>query len=56
MKIKVDNTKCTGCGKCVDVCRFGAIAIKDGKAKINEKGCRMCGICIRVCPAKALDF
>ncbi|SCH34579.1 MULTISPECIES: RnfABCDGE type electron transport complex subunit B [unclassified Romboutsia] len=41
---------CLGLGTCKDVCKFGAITIKDGIAIIDENKCVMCGKCIEVCP------
>ncbi|QJA07946.1 Fe-S cluster domain-containing protein [Romboutsia sp. CE17] len=41
---------CLGLGTCKDVCKFGAITIKDGVAEIDEEKCVMCGKCIEVCP------
>jgi len=32
--VKIDEEKCTGCGKCVAPCAEGAIQIIDGKAKV----------------------
>lgn len=46
---------CTGCGACVDVCPFGAIEMKDGKAVITE-ACRACGQCVDVCPVGAIKM
>ncbi len=51
--IKVIYEKCTLCKKCIEVCPFGAIEIKDNKIFINEK-CTLCGLCIKNCPEKAL--
>lgn len=41
--------KCTGCGKCVEVCKVGATKIVDGKAVIDYDKCVMCGRCVAVC-------
>jgi MinD superfamily P-loop ATPase len=38
---------CTGCGKCEELCRFGAI--KNGK--VNPYECEGCGVCEAFCPA-----
>ncbi len=51
--IKIIYEKCTLCKKCIDVCPFGAIEIKDNKIFINEK-CTLCGLCVKNCPEKAL--
>ena len=53
MIIKIDEKKCTGCGKCVAPCAEGAI---NGKAKvISEELCDGMGFCIGVCPEGALS-
>ncbi len=44
---------CIGCGKCVNICPFGAISLVNGKAVISS-ACTMCGACIPQCPVKAL--
>jgi electron transfer flavoprotein alpha subunit len=44
---------CTGCGACLQVCPFGAIETRDGKAFITE-ACRACGQCLDVCPVSAI--
>lgn len=41
---------CLGLGTCKNVCKFGAITIKDGIAIIDEEKCVMCGKCIEACP------
>ncbi len=52
--IKIYLEKCIGCGKCVTVCPFGAIEMKNKKAIVNEK-CTLCGACIEVCPVNAIE-
>jgi len=55
-KIKVNKSKCAGCGACVSICSHGAIEIgKDGKAAINEEKCQNCGKCKEVCPFDAIE-
>jgi electron transfer flavoprotein alpha subunit len=44
---------CTGCGACLQVCPFGAIETRDGRAFITE-ACRACGQCLDVCPVSAI--
>lgn len=53
MFIKVDIEKCTGCGMCINLCAFSAIAIKDDVAFITED-CTVCGACIESCPESAI--
>jgi len=50
---EIDLEKCTGCGKCVEVCKVGATKIVDGKAVIDYSKCVMCGRCVAVCPEAA---
>ncbi|MBT7283046.1 MAG: 4Fe-4S binding protein [Elusimicrobiaceae bacterium] len=46
---------CIGCGKCVPVCPFGALSLKDGKIVVSS-ACTMCGACIKECPVQALEM
>lgn len=54
---------CIGCGKCAEVCRFGAVSF-DGPANdviaktyiIDPVACEGCGLCAHFCPAGAVDF
>lgn len=60
---EVNETNCTGCGKCVSVCPVEALTLvsahdsrspKRKIAKLDEDLCLGCGICVRVCPTKAI--
>ena len=53
MAIKVDETKCTGCGICVDACHVGAITV-DHVAKIDTETCVGCEACVSECPSGAI--
>jgi pyruvate formate lyase activating enzyme len=46
---------CTKCGKCVDVCEFGAISLVP-QIKIKRRLCTNCGKCVEVCPYGALSM
>jgi len=50
----VDRTRCTGCRRCVDFCRYGALAYTSAGLMILPKNCHSCGGCILVCPEQAL--
>jgi len=46
----IDEDKCTECGLCQELCRFGAI--KD--FKVDPLSCEGCGFCYQVCPVDAI--
>jgi len=56
----VNTDACTACGKCLDACPYGAIAMTslDGRevAVISETGCKGCGGCVPMCPEDAIDL
>lgn len=53
--IEIDESKCDGCGQCVTACAEGAIAIRDGKARlVSEVYCDGLGACVGHCPQGAL--
>ncbi len=45
---------CTACGKCRDICRFGAVARFGEKMMFFTDMCHGCGGCFAVCPHGAL--
>jgi len=45
----VEDTKCTGCGACVEVCPEEAIRLEGDKASIDRSLCDSCGGCLEVC-------
>lgn len=50
----VNLEKCTGCGRCREICRFNAIAVLKKKARIYPELCHSCGGCALVCPTGAI--
>ncbi len=52
-KAEIIKEKCIQCGRCIEVCRFGAIS--DG-FDIDEIKCEGCGSCFHQCPAGAVLF
>ncbi len=51
---QVDVSKCTGCGKCGDVCQYSAIVCINKKVLTFPELCHGCGGCMLLCPEKAI--
>ena len=52
--------ECTGCGACVAVCPYDAIALEVGetgvsRAQVSEIKCKGCGCCVASCPSGAMQ-
>ena len=55
--IRIDESKCNGCGACASACHEGAIAIEEGKARLmREDYCDGLGDCLPACPTGAITF
>ena len=57
--LALDDAKCLGCGKCIEVCPHGVFALAAGKTGYtvrlaNRDACMECGACALNCPAQAL--
>lgn len=50
----LDLSRCTGCGKCAEICEFNCIAIVKKRAVIFPDICHSCGGCSLVCPEKCI--
>jgi MinD superfamily P-loop ATPase len=50
----VDETKCTHCGKCAEVCQYHAIVVLGQKTLVFPQLCHGCGSCTVQCPEKAI--
>jgi heterodisulfide reductase subunit A len=56
----VDEALCQGCGRCEEICEFGAplVSLNSGLvpvSSINEAMCKGCGACAVVCPTGAIS-
>lgn len=60
VEAKINLEKCTGCGECIQECRFLAINEKDTdegiKYEIDPVVCEGCGVCGIVCAFDAVDI
>jgi len=52
---RVDEDKCTYCGKCAEVCVFNAIAVLGNHVLTFPQLCHGCGACSYLCPEKAIS-
>lgn len=56
-RIRIDEALCRTCGKCVDVCPFGAVHLPaagaEGPVILEPALCRGCNLCTGVCPTGA---
>jgi len=50
------ESKCIGCGQCVDICPVQACELTDEGIVTNQELCDSCGQCAEVCPAKATEM
>jgi len=52
----IDASRCTGCGTCAEMCRFGAVVRNGAVSRINPLRCEGCKVCVAFCPEHAIDF
>ena len=50
----VDDKLCNGCRKCVDFCKFNALAYINSKLIVFEEVCHSSDGCTIICPEKAI--
>ena len=56
VSLSYDAARCTGCGRCVEVCPQQVFAIEDRRAvMVDRDRCIECGACAGNCPAGALS-
>jgi len=49
----IDPERCTGCGTCREVCRYGAVS---EDFVIDPIACEGCGVCVHFCPQEAIEL
>ncbi len=60
--VVVDAARCSGCGKCLGRCSFGALGLvpapgangRNAVAKVSVDACRACMACVGACPSGAI--
>lgn len=54
-KARVDAALCTACGRCLSICRFGALSADGGgKAGVDPLSCEGCDFCFHICEEGAI--
>lgn len=54
-ELLVRRARCTGCGRCVDVCSPRAIELAEDAIRIDRSRCDLCLKCANVCYAEAIE-
>ena len=54
--MKACTTSCIACGMCERTCKFDAIHVVDGVARVDYDKCKGCGMCAQKCPKKIILF
>jgi Na+-translocating ferredoxin:NAD+ oxidoreductase subunit B len=55
-RARVDEKKCTDCGKCIAVCNLMAHCMAGKRHTFDAARCVGCGLCLKVCKAAAIDM
>lgn len=50
----INHENCNGCRKCIDFCKFNALAFVNEKVILFDEICHSCGGCALLCPSKAI--
>jgi NAD-dependent dihydropyrimidine dehydrogenase PreA subunit len=54
--LKINSEKCTGCGRCIEVCPHAVFEMQDKRSRINSlDNCMECGACAQNCVFGALS-
>ena len=54
--IKACQNGCLGYGECVKACKFDAIHVINGVARVDRSKCVGCGQCVAACPQKLIEL
>ena len=53
--MKVCEVSCIGCKKCENTCKFDAIHVEGGVARIDYDKCKNCKMCAKACPRSCIE-
>jgi ferredoxin len=54
---RIEDERCTACGRCARRCPFGAITLTtDERPQLEPASCRGCGLCSTTCPEGAVEM
>jgi NAD-dependent dihydropyrimidine dehydrogenase PreA subunit len=53
---RLEPSRCRGCGRCLEVCAFGALRLEARTLRVDAQVCMGCGVCADRCPAGALTL
>ena len=51
----IDISRCTACGRCIEICPVKVISFRGDQVVINQKQCINCYRCLYECPEKAIQ-
>jgi MinD superfamily P-loop ATPase len=51
---EVDETRCSGCRKCAELCAYNALVVIGTRVLVFPHMCHGCGGCTLICPEKAI--
>ncbi|MGB2727615.1 MAG: 4Fe-4S binding protein [Halobacteriota archaeon] len=54
--VLIDDSKCTMCNACVNMCSTNALSKEENKINFVYGRCIACGLCERACPEEAIDL
>lgn len=53
--LEMQMARCTGCGRCLEVCPHQVFSFAEHKARITDgNACMECGACAKNCPEDAI--
>lgn len=54
--VMIDETRCSGCGACVNICPHDTLTLVNGRAMVTGDDSLSCGHCLAVCPTDAITL